>query len=135
MKPFTITTICLFLCISNMLSGEALKDSIPSFYDQPLHLNSQQLILRASEAFVSSPIPSSDDWEKERAVIKAEIIRKTGAIPHQDLALDVQVLKTIQRSSYRIENIIFQTRPGVYATANLFIPNGTGPFPGVITMM
>ena len=34
-----------------------------------------------------------------------------------------------------IKNITFQTRPGVYATANLFIPDGPGPFPAVINML
>ncbi len=36
---------------------------------------------------------------------------------------------------YSIKNIYFQTRPGVYATANLYVPDGKGPFPGVINML
>ena len=36
---------------------------------------------------------------------------------------------------YSIKNIAFQTRPGIYATANLYIPEGKGKFPGVIVMM
>jgi hypothetical protein len=35
---------------------------------------------------------------------------------------------------YTIKNIVFQTRPKVYATANLYIPDGQGKFPAVITM-
>jgi len=36
---------------------------------------------------------------------------------------------------YTIKNIFFQTRPGIYATANLYIPDGDGPFPGIIHMI
>jgi hypothetical protein len=36
---------------------------------------------------------------------------------------------------YQIKNIAFQTRPGVYATANLYVPEGKGPFPAVINML
>ncbi len=41
---------------------------------------------------------------------------------------------TLQKAGYRIQNIFFQTRPGVYATANLYVPEGNGPFPGVVIM-
>src|SRR5699024_2766790 len=40
-----------------------------------------------------------------------------------------------QRQDYMIKNILFQTRPGVFATANLYIPDGAGPFPGVLVVM
>src|SRR5690606_8866806 len=42
---------------------------------------------------------------------------------------------SLKMKGYTIKNIAFQTRPEVYATANLYIPDGKGPFPGVIFMM
>jgi hypothetical protein len=43
--------------------------------------------------------------------------------------------RTIQMRGYSIKNLIFQTRPGIFATANLYIPDGKGPFPAVINML
>ncbi len=35
---------------------------------------------------------------------------------------------------YTVKNIAFQTRQGIYETANLYIPDGPGPFPAVINI-
>jgi hypothetical protein len=52
-----------------------------------------------------------------------------------DLPFDVQETGTITLDGYSIKNIAFQSLPGAYATANLFIPDGEGPFPAVIVML
>jgi len=41
---------------------------------------------------------------------------------------------TTQMEGYTVKNIIFQVEPDIYATANLYIPDGDGPFPGVVVM-
>lgn len=47
--------------------------------------------------------------------------------------LDARVTGTVARDTYRIENVIFESRPGFPVTANLYIPNGsTAPMPAVV---
>ena len=50
--------------------------------------------------------------------------------------LNPQVTRVIDRGSYRIENVIFESRPGFLVTANLYVPNRKEGqphrFPGVI---
>lgn len=75
-----------------------------------------------------------EDWVKYRTNLRKTIIQKTGLIVNQSLPLDIKETGSIQMKGYQIKNIAFQTRPGVYATANLYIPDGKGPFPAVITM-
>lgn len=75
-----------------------------------------------------------EDWVKYRTNLRKTIIQKTGLIVNHSLPLDIKETGTIQMKGYQIRNIAFQTRPGVYATANLYIPDGKGPFPAVITM-
>ena len=74
-------------------------------------------------------------WDEYRAALKKEIIKKTGALVRQNLSLNVTETGSLQMNGYSIKNIAFQTRPGIYATANLYIPDGKGKFPGVIVMM
>jgi len=74
------------------------------------------------------------DWDKYRTNLRKTIIQKTGLVVNHDLPLDIKETGTIQMKGYRIKNIAFQSRPGVYATANLYIPDGKGPFPAVISM-
>lgn len=46
--------------------------------------------------------------------------------------LNVQITGRLQRRGYVIEKLIFQSRPGYYVTANLYVPSGRGPFPVVL---
>jgi cephalosporin-C deacetylase-like acetyl esterase len=40
---------------------------------------------------------------------------------------------THQRDGYRVENVMFQSRPDFWVTGNLYLPPGNGPQPGVIS--
>jgi hypothetical protein len=75
------------------------------------------------------------DWETYRFLLKNEIIEKAGVDIDHSLPLNIKETGTIQMKGYTVKNIAFQTRPEVYATANLYIPDGKGPFPAVIKML
>lgn len=74
------------------------------------------------------------EWEKQRIRLRNEIIKKAGIMIDPKLPLHYQETGVKKMDGFTIRNIIFQTRPGVYATANLYIPDGKGPFPAVINM-
>src|SRR3954451_19700145 len=78
---------------------------------------------------------TKSEWSTDRVQLKNEIIKKTGALTHQDLPLNLKETGSLKMKGYTVKNISFQTRPGIYATANLYIPEGAGKFPGVIVMM
>jgi dienelactone hydrolase/pimeloyl-ACP methyl ester carboxylesterase len=47
--------------------------------------------------------------------------------------LNARVTGTVERDAYRIEKVIFDSRPGLPVTANLYVPKGPGgPRPGVV---
>jgi hypothetical protein len=78
---------------------------------------------------------TKDEWHTYRVKLKNEISKKTGALLHQNLPLNLKETGRVKMKGYTIKNIAFQTRPGIYATANLYIPDGEGKFPAVIVMM
>jgi cephalosporin-C deacetylase-like acetyl esterase len=85
--------------------------------------------------FAQHQLPTTkQEWENDRTHLRNEIIKKAGVIIDHQLPLNYQETGTEKMEGYSIKNIIFQTRPGVYATANLYIPDGKGPFPAVINM-
>ena len=62
-----------------------------------------------------------------------ERIRKAFGPAPRRTPLNPQVTGTVERDAYRIENVIFESRPGFPVTANLYIPKGqTGPMPAVV---
>lgn len=55
-----------------------------------------------------------------------------GPLPEKT-PLNAKVTKTLDRDAYRIENIIFESRPNFHVTGNLYLPKDRkGPVPGVI---
>ncbi|MDZ4403474.1 prolyl oligopeptidase family serine peptidase [Prosthecobacter sp.] len=55
-----------------------------------------------------------------------------GPLPEKT-PLNARVTKTLERDGYRIENIVFESRPNFLVTGNLYLPtNRQGPVPGVI---
>lgn len=47
--------------------------------------------------------------------------------------LNPRITGTVERDAYRIEKVIFDSRPGFPVTANLYLPKGrSGPLPGVV---
>ena len=55
-----------------------------------------------------------------------------GPLPEKT-PLNAKVTKTLERDGYRIENIVFESRPNFLVTGNLYLPTKRqGPVPGVI---
>ena len=55
-----------------------------------------------------------------------------GPIPEKT-PLNARTTRIIERDTYRIENVIFESRPGYFVTANLYVPKGPkSPMPGVV---
>jgi dienelactone hydrolase len=47
--------------------------------------------------------------------------------------LNPRVTGKLERDTYRIEKVVFESRPGFFVTANLYVPKaGNGPWPGVV---
>lgn len=60
-------------------------------------------------------------------------IRQTFGSEPERTPLNARVTKVVQREGYRIENLIFESRPGFPVTANVYVPeNVPGPLPAVV---
>lgn len=62
----------------------------------------------------------------------AAVKRAFSPVPRR-CALEPRITGTLQRSGYRIEKLLVQSRPGFFVSANLYVPEeGDGPFPVVL---
>ena len=65
--------------------------------------------------------------------VRERIQKCFGPFPATRSPLNARVTKTVERDAYRIENVIFESRPGFFVTANLYLPKGeTKRRPGVV---
>ncbi len=56
-----------------------------------------------------------------------------GELPERT-PLNTRNVGTVKQSGYTIEKLIFESMPGHPVTANLYVPDGNGPFPAVLLM-
>jgi len=111
-------------------------DSLPNVLPQNhSDLIESKLRNEAVFRFAEHQLPTTkEEWVKSRAHIKTEVIKKAGIVIDHQLPLNYKETGSIKMEGFTIRKIAFQTRPGVYATANLYVPEGNGPFPAVINM-
>ncbi len=81
---------------------------------------------------IQSQLKTRADAEKHIQSVKRRIGECFGPLPDKT-PLNAKVTGTVERDAYRIEKIIFESRPGFMVTANLYLPKGAkGPRPGVV---
>src|SRR5688500_8297682 len=73
-----------------------------------------------------------EDWERYRDV-RLKALRDSLGVAPEAAELRPRVTRTIEGDGYRIENVAFESRPGVLVTANLYGPSTpSASMPGVI---
>ena len=71
-------------------------------------------------------------FEERRRRIREAILRGIGGLPERT-PLNARVTGVIEREDHRIEKIVFESQPGFYVTANLYLPKrGSPPYPAVL---
>ncbi|MDF2661839.1 MAG: hypothetical protein K0Q94_4630 [Paenibacillus sp.] len=78
-------------------------------------------------------IRTTQELEARRTFMREKWLESAGWLPSSDHPLSPVITGTINRDGYRIEKIIFQSRPSTYVTSNMYIPDGlTGPSAAVL---
>ena len=80
-------------------------------------------VVNQRDAEAWAKVKSKGDWE-DFCASRIEALRKSlGIFPSVPQNLNVHVTCTIEGDGYRIENIVYESRPGVHITANLYLPS------------
>jgi cephalosporin-C deacetylase-like acetyl esterase len=79
-----------------------------------------------------NPPRNLEDWARQKATIRHQLLQAWGRFPAEVCPLDARVLGTLDRDGYRVEKIVFQTRPGVWMTANAYVPDKPGKLPAIL---
>ncbi len=65
---------------------------------------------------------SRPEWEARRRALLRHIAAVMGPVPEKPCDLEPRILGTLERDGYKIEKLVFQSRPGVWVTANAYVP-------------
>jgi len=81
---------------------------------------------------VIDALQSKGDWIKRQSDVRAKLLQIIGTFPEKT-PLDTRITGIIQREDYRVEKLIYESLPGYYVTAALFIPeNLKGRAPAIL---
>ena len=84
-------------------------------------------------------VKSRSDWEKFRAPRIDALRRSLGHFPAAPKTVNAHVTRTLDGDGYRIENLVYESRSGVFVSANLYLPRSqqsrlrpTGKLPAIL---
>jgi cephalosporin-C deacetylase-like acetyl esterase len=63
--------------------------------------------------------------------LRANFLKAIGPFPDKT-PLNATIAGTLNGVRFRVEKVIYESRPHHHVTANFYIPDGKGPFPGVL---
>lgn len=76
-------------------------------------------------------LTTADAVHRRQAWVRDTLWRLAGGAPDRT-PLGVRTRGVIERAGYRVEKLVYETQPGLHVPANLYLPAGQGPFPGVL---
>jgi hypothetical protein len=100
--------------------------------DWPEHLIQRMNEARQERLTRLAAIASPAQAQARIDMIRSKLWELLGATLEKQ-PLNPWVTGQIERKGYRIEKIVFESIPGVYVTANLYVPaSGRAPFPAIL---
>lgn len=71
------------------------------------------------------------DVAARQKALHAKFVEALGGFPEKT-PLNAKTVGMLKRDGYSIDRVIYESRPEHHVTANLYLPEGKGPFPGVL---
>ena len=131
-----LSAILMITLCSGFVSGQANFNTLT--WKQNLAYNSylirdvhRQYADRQEE--LGNALQSKETIFKYRDELRNRYITILGNFPEKQ-NLNPKVLGTSQQKGFRVEKIIFESLPKRYVTANLYLPEGKGPFPASLEL-
>lgn len=81
-----------------------------------------------------SDVQTLEDWTSRRELYRQQLREMLGLDPMPERTeLHAEVTGRTQHEQFTVENVQFQSRPGLYVTGNLYVPKGlTKPAPAIL---
>jgi cephalosporin-C deacetylase-like acetyl esterase len=80
---------------------------------------------------VVASLKTPEQIHKRQAELKAKFLEALGGFPEKT-PLNAKVVGKLKGDGFTVERVIYESRPDHHVTANLYVPDGQGPFPGVL---
>ncbi len=135
-RRFTVIILSTFCSI--LTFSQTFEHQVAAEFDQPNNIH-HYLCKEASRITQNSlrTIENLENWETVREQRHEQLLEMLGlqGKPFEGKRSSLNVTKTgtIQKNGYRIEKLYYESLPGLYVPANLYIPDGIKkPVPAIL---
>lgn len=124
--------ICLLLSCVNLKAQKEFDDARGirhwmMFSDAPNalyhHLAGQAFDLLDERAQKVAGLHSLQGWQERQQWVRQALSDAVGPFPERT-ALNAKIRGVIDKDGYRVQHIVYESRPGFYVTSSLFLPAG-----------
>lgn len=106
-----------------------LPEPLPQAFDNLMRARGQSLHAK------DQPPTSRAAWQERRTELRRAMFQAMGAFPDKPCPLEARVIGALKRPGYRIEKVIFQSRPDMWVTGSLYVPDAPrGKVPAVLVV-
>jgi cephalosporin-C deacetylase-like acetyl esterase len=125
------------VCLTGPAGGASSSREPPATLNRFPHMVQEYFVeqVRRVDADVDrryAGLASPEEAEAYVRAVREKIDSCFGPWPDKT-PLNARVTSVVERDQYRIENVIFESRPGFLVTGNLYVPKGRSfPLPGVV---
>ena len=85
------------------------------------YISGQAYDLLAKRSTEISRISTLTEWQQRQKMVRETLLDIVGPFP-QKTPLNARIMKTIEKDSFRVEHIVYESQPGFFVTSSLFIP-------------
>jgi len=128
-SPHTMKRLLIFCAVTLSLSAHAAMPSrdeaLADFFRRETRAISERSL---------ADLTTSNAWLEQLPVKRAQLAEMLGLSPMPPRTeLQATVTKRFEHDTFTVENLHFQSRPGLYVTANLYVPKHlTKPAPTIL---
>lgn len=147
MKPLHVTLSLLVACFAaRVLAQSSIQVLPPQAGRQPDHIMQDWLLEQADQRFAEwqtryEQLETPGQIAAYQQELRAQFESSIGGLPERT-PLNAQVTGTVHRDGYRVEKILYESRPGHYVTGLCFVPEPNAadaerfhkPYPGVLVV-
>jgi cephalosporin-C deacetylase-like acetyl esterase len=84
-----------------------------------------------ARAQMTAGLRTREEVAARQRYIRARMLEEIGGLPEKT-PLNARITGSFERKGYRVEKLVFESQPGFFVTANVYVPEGKGPFPAVL---
>ena len=96
------------------------------------HLSAQAYQRLEQRAETVSKLKTQSQWRQRQKDVRNTLHDIVGPFPEKT-PLNARVVDTLDKDGYHVENLVYESQPGFYVTASLFVPDGLQePAPAIL---